>query len=183
MTAFQSLPRLWLISDERNDGDLDAALAHMPAGSALVFRHYHLAPTDRFARFAALGRIARRAGHIVIIADSAQTAAEWGADGIYGAPLALAPRRAGLLAIATAHNMGEIAQANRAGADAVMVSPVFPTRSHPDAGALGLQRFRTLASHAQMPVVALGGMNAARAKRLNWPCWAAIDGICATWAG
>lgn len=182
MTAFQSLPRLWLLSDQRNNDALDFALAQMPAGSALVFRHYHLAPEERFARFRTLGRIARRAGHIVILADSAQTAAEWGADGIYGAPLALTPRRAGLVNIAAVHDMAEIAQANRMRADAVMLSPVFPTRSHPGGTTLGPQRFRALAAHANMPVIALGGMNAARARRLGWSSWAAIDGICATGA-
>ena len=39
--------------------------------------------------------------------DSALTAREWGADGIYGAPRALWPRRARLLHLATAHSLIE----------------------------------------------------------------------------
>lgn len=113
----------------------------------------------------------------MILADSALTAREWGADGIYGAPRALYPRRRDLLRIATAHNMAEIAQANRMAADAVMLSPVFPTRSHPGGATLGPQRFLHLAQHARCPVIALGGMNAAKARRLHWPLWAAIDGL------
>jgi thiamine-phosphate pyrophosphorylase len=28
-----------------------------------------------------------------------------------------------------------------------------------------------------MPVIALGGMNGTTARRLDWPRWAAIDGL------
>ena len=118
-----------------------------------------------------------RAGTCVVLADSAQTAREWGADGCYGAPLALAPRRAGLIALATAHDLRELAQAARMGADAVLLSPAFATKSHPGAAALGLVRFRMLAAYARMPVIALGGMHPRHARRLAWTRWAAIDGL------
>lgn len=173
----QSLPALWLISDERNDAALEEALLRLPRGSALVYRHYHLADSERIARYIELERLARARDHLVILADSALTALEWGADGYYGAPLALTPRRAGLLAIATVHSLQEIGEANRIGADAAMLSPVFATRSHPGAGTLGPLRFRQLARHAAMPVIALGGMDQRGADRLQWPWWAAIDGL------
>ena len=178
MAAIQpSLPDLWLLSDKRNAGSLDTALRSFTRPVGFVYRHYHLSPGERFAEFRRLARIARAEGHCVILADSALTAREWGADGIYGAPLALYPRRRDLIRIATAHDMREIAQANRVGADAVMLSPVFPTRSHPGASSLGPVRFRLMARHARMPVVALGGMNEGKARRLQWPRWAAIDGL------
>lgn len=177
MATIHSLPRLWLLSDERNDHLLDARLAAFREPVGFVYRHYHLAPAERVARFFALAHIARAQGHVVILSDSSLTAREWGADGIYGAPRSLYPRRRDLLQIATAHNMREIAQANRIGADAVMLSPVFPTRSHPGAATLGAACFRTLASQAQMPVIALGGMTTANAARLGWGTWAAIDGL------
>ena len=111
-----------------------------------------------------------------MLADSAQTALEWGADGIYGAPRSLYPTR-DLLTLATAHDLADIGLANRLRADAVLLSPAFPTRSHPDAPTLGPSRFRLLAAHARMPVIALGGMTAGTARRLKWPRWAAIDGL------
>ena len=70
-----------------------------------------------------------------------------------------------------------IAAARRSGADAVMLSPVFPTRSHPGSRALGPLRFRLMAARAGIPVIALGGMNRITAKRLAWPRQAAIDGL------
>ena len=176
-TLQKSLPGLWLLSDERNDGDLEGALRRLPRGSGFIYRHYHLPDPDRYHRFYALRRIAKSRGHLVILADSALTASDWGADGVYGAPLALWPRRAGLLQLATAHNLQEIAAAKRKGADAILLSPVFPTRSHPGGTVLGPVRFRLLAQHSRVPVIALGGMSAAHAERLEWDRWAAIDGL------
>ncbi|MFB0612161.1 thiamine phosphate synthase [Aurantiacibacter poecillastricola] len=177
MASFQPLPRLWLLSDERNDAVLAERLASFREPVGFVYRHYHLPPAERLARFDTLAAIARREGHVVILSDSTLTAREWGADGVYGAPLSLYPTRGDMLTIAAVHDMPEMAQANRAGADAAMLSPVFQTRSHPGAPVLGPTRFRTLARHAQMPVIALGGMNARTARRLGWARWAAIDGL------
>jgi len=176
MRPRQSLPQLWLISDARNDAALERAIRRLPRGSGLIVRHYHLDPAPRRARFIELARLARRHGHMVMLAGEAAAARRWGADGSYGAPRRL--RRApGPAWLATAHSLAEIAAANRAGADAVLLSPVFPTRSHPGAAALGPLRFRLLARHAAMPVIALGGMTPRRARHLAWARWAAIDGL------
>ena len=176
MPARQTFPDQWLISDARNDASLEAALGRLPRGSGFIYRHYHLPPEERIARWLALTRIARARGHVCVLADDAITALEWGADGLYGPPRALYPTR-GLLALATAHDLTEIGLANRVRANAVLLSPAFRTRSHPDALALGPVRFRLLARHAQMPVIALGGMNTCTARRLAWPRWAAIGGL------
>lgn len=173
----RALPDRWLLSDARNDAVLETALRASSLRIGFVFRHYFLPPAARRERFARLARICREKGHIVILADSAATALEWGAEGIYGSPLMLPPRRAGLLLVATAHDMREIDAANRIGADAVMLSPVFATRSHPGAATLGPVRFRLLARRARMPVIALGGMDQAYARRLRWRRWAAVDGL------
>ena len=113
----------------------------------------------------------------MILADSALTATEWGADGIYGHPRALWPTRRGLLHLATAHDLHEIGLANRLGADAVLLSPVFATRSHPGGEVLGAARFRLLAQHCLAPVIAMGGMDAGKARVLGCDRWAAIDGL------
>ncbi len=177
MTRANPLPRLWLISDARNDAGLERALAKLPRGSGFIYRHYHLPDGERLARFRVLRRTARARGHVVILADSALTAREWGADGIYGAPRSLYPRRRSLIHLATAHSLAEIGLAARLGADAVLLSPVFPTRTHPGGAVLGPVRFRLLARQARLPVITLGGMTLHRARTLGWERWAAIDGL------
>lgn len=176
MPRRQTLPLLWLLSDARNDARLETALARLPARSGFVFRHYHLEPAERQARFAALAEIAREWRHSVLLSGTSNQAREWGADGVYGAPAGLGGAGS-LLRLATAHGGAEIQAAAAASADAVFLSPVFPTRSHPDARALGVHGFHVLAQQSPLPVIALGGMNAERARQLDWPRWGAIDGL------
>ena len=174
MARLKPLAAIWLISDARNDAVLEAALAHLPENSGFVFRHYHLGDADRRARFTALQALCRDGGHVAVLAGDPDTALAWGADGVYGCADRLG-RQPGLLRLATVHDAQEIAAANQAQVDGVFLSPVFPTRSHPDGECLGIDGFRALAAQAQAPVIALGGMNPERAAELGWPRWAGID--------
>lgn len=171
-----SLPSLWLVSDARNDAVIERVLARLPRGSGLVFRHYHLPPTERWARFEKLGQAARRFGHVVVLSGDARTARRWDADGAYGSAERLA-RGPQVMRLVTVHSLRELAQAHRARVDAVLLSPVFRTSSHPGGKALGPVRFRLLSAYAQVPVIALGGMTAHRARTHRIRRWAAIDGL------
>lgn len=166
MARLKPLPAIWLISDARNDATIEQALRRLPQGSGLVFRHYHLPRPERRARFAALARIARAHGHVVVLAGTRAEARRWGADAAYGPTGELVP----------VHSLREIGRARRA--RAVLLSPVHSTRSHPDGAVLGRVRFRLLAARATAPVIALGGMDARRARALDWPRWAGIDAFC-----
>lgn len=164
MTArHPALPRLWLITDARIDARLDRAIARLPRGSGVIFRHYHLPPDERAIRLAEIRRLCRRFGHRMEIAGES-----------YGPP---SPHRV----LATVHDLREIARANRFGARAVLLSPVYPTRSHPGGKALGRLGFLLLARRARMPVIALGGMTARRFRGLPVHGWAAIDGLSSCW--
>jgi len=57
------------------------------------------------------------------------------------------------------HNAEELEWAHIMGADYAMLSPVFPTRSHPGAPHLGLDTFQSLADAAKLPIIALGGIS------------------------
>ena len=169
MRQRQPIPDVWLLSDARIDAVLDRAIRRIPRGSGVVFRHYHLPEWERRARFETVRRLCRARGHVLILAGSPALARAWLADGSYGA--ACLHRT-----IATAHNLAEIGRANRLGAVAVMLSPVFLTRSHPGGATLGPVRFLLLARRSGAPVIALGGMTARGARRLGGVRWAAIDG-------
>lgn len=174
MARVKPLPDLWLLSDRRNDAGLEAALHRLPPRSGFVFRHYHCDAGERRARFAALAEIARQRDHVVVLAAAPELALAWGADGHYGTP---GQGKSAELHLATAHDADEMAAANAAGAAGVFLSPVFPTVSHPDAKTLGSAGFHALARQSAIPVIALGGMTAARAQDLGWPRWGAIDGL------
>jgi len=59
---------------------------------------------------------------------------------------------------ASCHHEAELRQASENGADFALLSPVFPTTSHPGAAHLGVEGFEKLAAAAPLPVIALGGI-------------------------
>ncbi len=168
MRRRQPLPRLWLMTDERQGDALWAALERLPRGAGVVFRHYGLPRPERRALFERVRRLCRRRRLVLLAAGEKLGQADGGHR--------LKQRRAPGLRTAPAHGLAEIRAAERAGAALVFLSPVFPTRSHPGARTLGRVRFGLIARQADVPVIALGGMDESRARTLPGAYgWAAID--------
>lgn len=181
MPVRQTVPALWLVSDQRNDAALERALARLLRGArtksaGLIFRHYHLPPAARAARFRTLARIVGSQGLWTAWAGPAREARRHGADACYG-PAAMLARGPALPRLVTSHSLAEIGAAARARASAILLSPVLPTRSHPGSATLGPLRFRLLAARSPVPVIALGGMDRRRARMFAGFGWAAIDGL------
>jgi thiamine-phosphate pyrophosphorylase len=164
MPRRQPLPRLWLMTDERQGEKLWTALERLPKGAGVVFRHYGLPPRERRRLFEKLRKVARRRRLLLLVAGGGLRG-----DGVHG-------RRGPGFWSASAHNLNELKSAERLGAGLIFVSPAFATRSHPEARPLGPVRFALLAVQARVPVVALGGVNRSNARRLpHIYGWAGID--------
>jgi thiamine-phosphate pyrophosphorylase len=159
-----------MMTDERQGDAFWQALARLPRGAGVVVRHYSLPAGERARLIRAVALAGRRKSLVVVAADSAD---RWYLAGHHGAS---AHKRRGLKTV-SAHNRREIVAAEKAGADLVFLSPVFPTRSHPGARGLGRVRFSLLAQSTRLPVIALGGMTAMRAEALGRAAcgWAGID--------
>jgi thiamine-phosphate pyrophosphorylase len=158
------LPPLLLIVDSRRLAEPLAAAARLPAGSGVLLRDYDRPDRKRLAKD--LARLCRRRRLVLLVGADARLAAAVGA-GLHlpQGMVARARRRRGLVT-AAAHDRAALLRAARAGADACLVSPVFPTASHPGAPALGAVRFARLVREAPIPVYALGGIDARGAARL-----------------
>jgi thiamine-phosphate pyrophosphorylase len=173
----QPLPRFWMMTDERQGEGLFPALERLPRGGGVVFRHYSLPDPERRCLFEEVTGAARRRGLLLMLGGEPELAATWGAEGSHGLCVGL-PSAPGLLRSAPVHRLEELRAAEAVGAAFVFVSPVFPTRSHPDAAALGPQGFAAIAGQARVPVIALGGMNETKARSLSglgMYGWAGID--------
>jgi thiamine-phosphate pyrophosphorylase len=158
-----------MMTDERQGERLLGAVARLPEGAGIVFRHYGLPEVARRDLFE---RVLEAAPGPVLLAGPAEQARAWGADGSHGR----GPGEG--LRSAPVHDFAEIRAAERAGAHLLFLSPVYPTASHPCGGTLGLAKFAWLARRTALPVIALGGMNPARGRRLasfGAYGWAGID--------
>jgi thiamine-phosphate pyrophosphorylase len=179
------LPSLILLTDPARLPDPLPYLDRLPRGGAVVLREPD--PARRAIAARRLLRACRRRGLKVLIAGDPRLAFAIGADGVHWPEahvkrLAGAARRLhpGWLITAAAHSPAALRLAARAGADAALLSPVFATRSHPEAPMLGAVRFAGWVWAAPLPVYALGGVDAKTARRLmptNAVGLAAIGGL------
>lgn len=161
-------PMRWLMTDERQGDALWRALRRLPRGSGVVFRHYATPAAARRRLFARIRAVARRRGLLLVRAGDQAMRGEAGTHG---------QRGRGVTTWA-AHDRREAVAAVRGGADMVFVSPLFATRSHPGATVLGPLRAAVIARGLPVTVIALGGMDETRFRRvrhLAFDGYAAID--------
>jgi len=177
MRAGYPLPRLWLLTDERQGDALWQALSELPRGSGVILRHYSLDRARRRNFLLAASRVARRRALVVLLGGE-QLLHPWQVSGRYGSSR---QRVKGKLLAWPAHNLKEIRAGERSHADFILLSPLFPTRSHPGVKALGCLGFAKLVRATALPVIALGGVrreDQSRLLNLGAYGWAACT--CAT---
>ncbi|MDB5497209.1 MAG: thiE [Phenylobacterium sp.] len=165
------LPPLLFFTDPARTPDPEAIARRLPPGTAVVFRAFGAA--DAEARGARLLAIARERRLSLLIGADADLAARLGADGVH-LPERSAHRarrlkaaHPGWIVTAAAHSPMAARRALAAGADAVVVSAVFPSRSASAGAPIGPVRLAMLARQVRGPVYALGGVDNKTARRLK----------------
>jgi thiamine-phosphate pyrophosphorylase len=160
-----------MMTDATRQGDPVAAIRQLPRGSLVILRDYEHPNREDLAR--KIAARCRRRGLLLLIAGSGGLAARVGADGIHFPETlvhhakAWHRRRRTWLITAAAHSLPAILRAQSFGADAVLLSPAFPTESHAGAPGLGALRFARLVHSTGLPVYALGGITSSTARRLK----------------
>jgi thiamine-phosphate pyrophosphorylase len=169
--ATQRWPEQWLLTDERMNAELSGAIRRAAAtGAGIIVRHHRSPPEQR--RSIAAQVIA--AGALLGISRDVELARELGAALVHNPTFAPGPLPFSL----SVHDEAEALAAASSDAALVFVSPVFATRSHPGARALGIRGAQELARRSGHPAIALGGMDETRGKALihaGFSGWAAID--------
>lgn len=167
-TGRKPLPALLFFTDPARTPDISAVAERLPRGSAIVYRTFGAA--DAEATALALKAIARRRGLRLLIGADEALAAKVKADGVHLperlAHRARAIRRPGWLVTAAAHSPRAARSALASGADAVVVSAVFPSNSASAGAPLGPLRLTQIVRMAGGPVYGLGGVNDKTARRL-----------------
>lgn len=159
-------PRLTFITDGVGDGErvLRLCRAALAGGADCVqLREPGLAPRDLYALACALRAACVAHGARLLVNDRIDVALACEAHGAHVGARSLPAAQArsllpGRYLSVAAHDAGELAAAAAAGADSATLSPVFATRSHPGAPALGVARAAELVQAAALPVVWLGGI-------------------------
>jgi thiamine-phosphate pyrophosphorylase len=161
------LPPLVLMTDDERLPDPLAAARALPRGSMVIVRSRDPARRARVAG----ALLPLKDTLVLLVADDPALAAAIGADGLHlpGTVSHQAShwraRHPRWLITAAAHGLDALRTAR--GADALFLSPVFPTQSHAGRAALGASRANRIAREANVPVYALGGIDARNAHLLH----------------
>lgn len=169
-----------MTDDDRLPDPLAAARA-LPRGSMVVARARDPRKLNDLTR--ALLKLARRNGFAVLIAGDPLLAVQLGADGFHlpqarvGDTANWRARFSEMIITTSAHSLRAMLRAQTVPVDAIFLSPVFATGSHPERAALTPQRANLMARASVKPVYALGGIDAREARRLAPGVFAGIAAI------
>ena len=171
------VPTCWLMTDARLGPQIAAIIATMPPRSAVVVRPYAIDRDGAHALIRSIRRVSRAKRHLLLFAGSGDPVRQ-GFDARHGGhPPSQSSHSAAPLSVAV-HNAREACRARRSGANFILISPIWPTRSHPGTAAIGHRTLAIFAAQAGAAAIALGGMDAKRfraARRFGAQGWAAID--------
>jgi thiamine-phosphate pyrophosphorylase len=143
-------------------------MARLPPGTGVVYRSFG-APSA-VAEGRRLAAIARRRHLVLLVGADARLARAVGAQGVHlpersaHTAAALRRHRPDWIISVAAHGAAALTRAR--GADAAVLSVVFPSRSPSARRPIGPVRFAALVRHAGVPVYALGGVTTKNAPRL-----------------
>jgi thiamine-phosphate pyrophosphorylase len=157
-------PALYFLTDPERTPDPVPLARRLPRGAAVIYRHFGAADRARVAR--QLRGVCKARGLTLLIAADPELARAIGADGVHWPEALLPQRRGDGFVTVSAHSSEAVARAAVWGADACLLAPVFPTNSPSGRKPLGLFRASQIARAAQLPVIALGGVNTRTASRL-----------------
>lgn len=161
------LPLQYLITDSRRYGKagmLALIECALHAGARLLQLREPFMPVEEYTDYArSVIALTRRFGARVLLNADPSLVGVCGADGVHLSgrrlmALSERPLSQSCLVAASCHNRSELVQASQIGVDFSVLSPVQPTRSHPQATPLGWEGFQLLRLHSDVPVYALGGM-------------------------
>lgn len=161
-TGARFLPALILMTDHIRLPDPGPSMRALPPGSAVIFRHYDDPLKEETAK--RLRHIARDHKLVFLVAGDADLAVRLAADGCHlpehmvHLAASLKAQHPEMVITATAHSATALAAAEEAQVDAVLLSPVFATESHPGAETLGVASLRHMTAGTSLPIYALGGI-------------------------
>ena len=160
-----SLPPVYAITNLQEMGEASffrALLLQLDKGLKLIQVREKQLSSDALVTFAhKVLALARPFGARVLMNADLDDVIKAGADGIHLnsiALMSLSEKPDGLIVAASCHNPQEMVKATELNLDFVALSPVLPTRSHPEVEGMGWETFSNLKKDYPLPVYALGGM-------------------------
>lgn len=169
--------RLYAVTDRtwlRGGTLADAVAAALRGGATLVqLREKTLDPADLLSEARQLTALCRAHGVPLVVDDNVEIALAAGADGVHVGQSDMAARRARALLGpdrilgVSAHNVAEALAAQADGADYLGCGAAFVTGTKLDAHPVSAETMRAVTAAVDIPVVAIGGIDAGNILQLQ----------------
>jgi thiamine-phosphate pyrophosphorylase len=159
---YSRLPPLIFITDNTRIANPEAVIASLPGKQMVIIRDYD--HPNRASYASALRDACYENGHICLIGGDWALCEALEADGCHFPQwqqddiVAIRAAHPSWIITAATHCAESIKAVNRLKVDAILLSPLFLTGSHPERHSLGVKQFNALAKCSNSPVYALGGV-------------------------
>lgn len=188
-SRFDNMPRVIFMTDNEAQPFPEDVIERLPCESIVVLRDYDHDDRENLGK--ALRYICRTKGIKFFVAGDITLSLMLDADGIHLPEYMLSDAEKikqdypSLLMSIAAHHEITVAKAERLDLFAVLLSPIFPTKSHPEtftdkSKTIGIKRLNEVCEKYKIPVYALGGINEQTAQELlnsNIAGFAGIRGL------
>ncbi|MCS7083987.1 MAG: thiamine phosphate synthase [Aquificaceae bacterium] len=167
----EKLHRLYAISDRKRRNPVESFRELLERGVRMFqLREKDMSARELYELAKTLRDITKERGALLFINSRVDIAISVGADGVHLPRDELSPKvvksiSSSLIVGYSAHSLEEALWAEKEGADYITLSPIFKTRSHPDAKPIGLETLKEVCERVCLPVYALGGVSFERAKQ------------------
>ncbi len=166
-------PPLLLMTDTERLPDPSRIIPKLPSGSGVIVRHFSRSSKIELVR--KIKKLCLKHKVKLLVSDDVSLALSQGLDGVHLSEKALRKvagcgrlvrPKPDFFVSAACHSQLALCQAERAQIDAVLISPVFETDSHPHARSKKPWSFQNLTRNTSLKPYALGGLNGKTAQRL-----------------
>jgi thiamine-phosphate pyrophosphorylase len=181
------LPALIFMTDMKRLPDPSALISRLPKKSALIVRHFSRREKEEI--ILKIKSLCQKHKVMLLVSDDFYLAIRHRLDGVHFSEKSIKKiascgkfiqPKPGFLTTAACHSQTAIKQAERTGIDAVLLSPLFTTQSHPGGRKLNHYQRNLIFSNANIQIYGLGGITAQTARSLqNSPLvgFAGISGL------
>lgn len=170
----QKFPALLLMTDAKRLPDPRDLIPHLPPNSAIIIRHF--SDYQKVCLIHKIKKLCHKHKVKLLVSDSLSLAINHRLDGVHFSEKTLKKIAAcgkmsrpkpNLLFTTACHNLRSLCAAERANMDAILLSPLFKTQSHPNQKTLGPWAASFYAQRTDLKVYGLGGINYKNGQRLS----------------
>lgn len=161
----KALPKAWFMTDPRYADPVEI-VKRLPIGCGVIIRHYD--DPGRVKLISSIKQAAKAKALPILIAGDDSLAADAQVAGVHW-PAWAKPQAADedIISVHAVHNEAELYRAAQYQADAVIISPIFPTRSHEGLHYLGIKGLEQLLNKTHLPAYVMGGITLERLAGLS----------------